>query len=698
MRSGVHSVRVNEGGRGGSSQILRLLEKERRGGRRIGSCLALLLCGASSVFGQDAKSLVEEYSNQITVFGERLPLHERQVLDAPAPVSVVTREDIEASGARTLQEVLERVAGVVLHDQSGNPADATVDLRGFPQGTSAAVFLDGVRLNSLDDNGAPFDSLPLEEVERIEIYRGAAAPLYGGGALAGVINVITRREGGIPRVDLTAVAGSFAEREGRLHAHGTLGPVDLVALGIKRKSDGYRENDGMDLDDAMVRAVWRLKEGHELSALLKYHGGEIRQPGALTPEEMASDRRQSPFNLADGSRGTQRLAALSYSYDGGDPLRVSAQIFARGAARDTLSTGRSGFGFRSAYDESLSGVLAEAHGSRTVGPWTFSYGAGGEFTSGRMGARGFYTDAGGDNPSPASSTGTTVRPWGLFARGGVRRGPWELSAGYRWDSSRYDYRDFFAPANDVERTYRQGAGRLSLILHPTNETAAFVTYAQGYRIPSVIDLFAYPGFYSNPDLLPSRSGDWEAGWRVVRKGLHFQVTAFDMRVHDEVVFVLRDPVYFIGQNQNAGLSRRRGIEVEGSWDLGKGFSLTGSVATMDAVITGGPYAGVRVPMVPSETASASLRWSNPSWLAEISGNWVGEQPLDSDLAGAGPELPGYFRLDGNIRYVRGALTMEGAVTNLLGRMYASRGITNGFQDYYTPARPRAVRVTLTWSF
>lgn len=672
--------------------------RKRGVGRRNALVPILLMCCATSATAQDARSLVEEYSNQITVYGERLPLHERQVLNAPAPVSVVTREEIESSGARTLQEVLERVAGVVLHDQSGNPADATVDLRGFPQGTSAAVFLDGVRLNSLEDNAAAFDTLPLEEVERIEIYRGAAAPLYGGGALAGVVNVITRREGGIPRVDLTAAAGSFAEREGRLHAHGTLGLVDLVVTGMKRRSDGYRENDGLDLDDALVRVAWRVKEGHELSSLLKYHGGEIRQPGALTPEEMARDRRQSPFNLADGTRGTQRLAALSYAYDGGDPLRVSAQLFARGTARDTLSTGRMGFGFRSAYDESLSGLLAEAHGSRTEGPWTFSYGAGGEFSSGRFKARGTYTDAEGANPSPASSTGTSVRPWGLFAEGGVRRGPWELSGGYRWDSTRYGYRDDYSPANDVARTFRQGAGRLSLILHPTHDTAAFLTFAQGYRIPSVIDLFAYPGFYSNPDLLPSRSGDWEAGWRVVRRGLHLQVTAFDMRVRDEVVFVLTDPLYFIGQNRNAGTSRRRGAEAEGDWNLGRGFTLRASAATMDAAITGGPHAGVRVPMVPRETASAALRWANPSWLAEISGTWVGAQPLDSDLAGTGPDLPGYFRMDATVRFVRGALTLEGSVANILDRRYAGRGITNGFQDYYTPARPRAVRFVLTWSF
>lgn len=661
-----------------------------------GAALALVSVVPSGA--QDAGTLLEEYSTQITVYGERLPLHDLRVLDAPAPVTVVSREEIESSGARTVQQILERLPGVSLHDQTGNPVDATVGLRGFPQGTSAAVFLDGVRLNGLEDNAVPWASIPLEEVERIEVVRGSAAPLYGGGALAGVVNIVTRREAGIPRVDLSAAAGSFGDREGRLHAHGTLGPVDLYLTALKRRSDGYRENDGHDLDDGLARFAWRPAGGYEVALLLAYHGGKIQQPGALTAAEMAEDRRQSPFNLHDGTRGTQRVAALSYAFDGGEHLRVSAQAFTRDTSRDTLSAGRWGMGFESSYRESYGGVAAEAHGAVESSGWTLSYGGGVEANWGSTGARGFYTDAAGEHPVPASSTGTRVSPAGLFAQLALAKGPWELSAGYRADESEYRYRDHFVPSGGVERTFREEAGRASLVYHPTEDSTVFVTRAEGYRIPSVIDLFAYPGFYSNPDLVPSRSVDWEVGGRLVRRGLRVQVTAFRMRTVDEVVFVLVDPAHFIGQNRNAGSSLREGLEAEGSAGLGRGFTLMGSATFLNAEITDGPHAGVPVPMVPEKTASAALRWANRSWRAEISGTWVGEQPLDGDLSGTRPMIAGYFRLDAALEYRRGSLTLEASASNLLNRCYTPRGITNGFEDYFTPARPRALRIGAAWSF
>ena len=134
-----------------------------------------------------------DYGTVVTVYGDRIPLAERQILDAGAPISVVTREEIDASGAQSLQEVLAELPGVTLHNQTGNPRESTVDVRGFPQGNSTAVFLDGVRLNDLQDNSVRWDVIPLEDVERIEVYRGASGPLYGGGALAGVRRPASRK-------------------------------------------------------------------------------------------------------------------------------------------------------------------------------------------------------------------------------------------------------------------------------------------------------------------------------------------------------------------------------------------------------------------------------------------------------------------------------------------------------------------------
>ena len=654
--------------------------------------------GGVSVPAQDAQRLLQDYSTVITVYGERIPAEERKILDTGAPISVVTREDIDASGVRTLQEALVELPGVFLHNQTGNPSESTVDLRGFPQGTSTVVFLDGVRLNDLQDNSVRWDIVPLEDVERIEVYRGATGPLYGGGALAGVINIVTRRNPGIPRVDLQATGGSFGEAAGRVHGSGSLGPWEFYATAMKAKASGWRQNDGYDLDDGLLRLNYTPSDKQSMALLLKYSGGSEQAPGALTAQEMRDDPRQTPFNRYDGTRGRHRLASFVYSASPGLGWTLSAQAFGRWSDRDTLTAGRFGSGFVGSSSEGLGGVQAEARRTGASGPWTWDFSGGAEVTSGSLDARGFYTDVRGEHKVPASSTATDEDTAGGFLQGDVGRGPVHLFAGFRADRNTYGYSDFAVPANGTSRTFSESTWRAGLLWHTGDWSSAYLSFSQGYRIPSVVDLFAYPGFYSNPDLLPTRAKDWEAGWRYLEDGWRFKVSAFDMKLTDEVVFVLTDPVLFIGQNQNVGRSYRRGVEAEGHAPLPGGFSLFAAGTYQESEVTAGPYAGRRVPMVPRVQGTAGAQWGNADWTVRLAASWVGPQLLDSDLANARPGLPGYATVDLSARYLWQGLTLEISVSNLLDRSYVSRGVTNGFQDYFTPAYPLGARISVMWSF
>jgi len=143
---------------------------------------------------------------RVTVTATRLPAGEQSLASVPAPVTVFTREQIEASGAGTLQEFLAWHASFNVFDQVGNDVQSTVALRGFSSDTAMALVVDGVRFNEPDDNRAAFDLIPIGEVERIEVVRGSYSSIYGGGSLAGVINVITRA-GGRP-IEAAVTAGA----------------------------------------------------------------------------------------------------------------------------------------------------------------------------------------------------------------------------------------------------------------------------------------------------------------------------------------------------------------------------------------------------------------------------------------------------------------------------------------------------------
>jgi len=662
-------------------------------------CLAVFLNWSIESRAQDAGAIMENYSEEITVYGQRLPMVEKQILASATPISVVTRAQIEASGAKTVQEVLESVPGVFLHNQTGNPAESTLDLRGFPRGTSLAVFLDGVRLNGIQDNTVRWDVIPLEDVERIEVYQGASGPLYGGGAIAGVVNIITRSQPGIPRLDLKGGAGSFGLREARTHFSGSKGPFDFYATVMRRHARGWRENDGYRFDDGLVRLDWRVSSSQKLGLLLKYNGGKESDPGALTENELSIDRRQSPYNRYDGSRGRHRLAALSWHLSPQGGWAFSAQAFTRLNDRDILTSGRFGTGFFTRGSERLSGLTAETGNAGTWGKnATWQLSAGAEGSRGLFGGQGYFSDIEGNDKHKASSTRVKESFSGLWAQGGMAFGPFHLQGGVRKDTVSYDYTDFLYDANDKHRDFSQSTWRAGTLYDTGEHSSLFFVYSKGYRIPSVVDLFAYPGFYSNPDLLPVRASDWELGWRYIRNGNLLKVRAFTMKMKDEVVFVLTQPAWFIGENQNVAGSRRRGIELEATRILPAGFKLFASGSYLDSTVTEGPYDGSRVPMTSRYQATVGAQWRNADWTLNLYSHWVGPQVLDNDLVGERPELSGYSTVTASVRYEWRALTIEASASNILDRKYLSRGITNGYEDYFTPARPAGYGFAVTWSF
>jgi len=162
---------------------------------------------------------------------------------SPASVSVVTREAIESRSPLTVDQALTTVEGVTAWRQRGiADTESGVGMRGFAgHGTGqrrVLVLVDGQPVNNSYTGGVDWNSLPIEEVDRVEVVRGPFSSLYGGNAMGGVINVITRP---VDRrsFDVTAQYGTY----GTLQASGRFSARVKRAgftLGYStRKSDGY---------------------------------------------------------------------------------------------------------------------------------------------------------------------------------------------------------------------------------------------------------------------------------------------------------------------------------------------------------------------------------------------------------------------------------------------------------------------------
>jgi vitamin B12 transporter len=194
--------------------------------------------------------------------------------DVVADVTILDRELIERSGATGLADVLARVPGIEMSRNGGPGAATSVFLRGA-ESRFTAVYIDGVRVDSQATGGAAWESIPLAQIDRIEVLRGPAAAVYGSDALGGVIQLFTRRgESGFAPF-AGAGLGSYGTRKLDAGFSGASGGFDY-SLGVAHEqSDGYNartvatqnpDRDGYRSQSANLKLGLQVNKAHRLEA------------------------------------------------------------------------------------------------------------------------------------------------------------------------------------------------------------------------------------------------------------------------------------------------------------------------------------------------------------------------------------------------------------------------------------------------
>ena len=135
----------------------------------------------------------------IQVVGERT---------VPPSVTILTHEEIQESGVEDLGEILQGVDGVFVKAYGGSSGLKTLSLRGYSP-EEVLILLDGVPLNSPQSGLVDLSTIPLQSVERIEVYRGGRSSWFGGSAMGGVVNIVTETHESHPRTSIQSTLGSF---------------------------------------------------------------------------------------------------------------------------------------------------------------------------------------------------------------------------------------------------------------------------------------------------------------------------------------------------------------------------------------------------------------------------------------------------------------------------------------------------------
>jgi iron complex outermembrane receptor protein len=515
---------------------------------------------------------LEELGN-IQVYGASK--HLQSTSDAPASVTVITADEIQKYGYRTLAEILESVRGFyITYDR-----DYTfVGVRGFGRlgdwNTRILLLIDGHRTNNNVLGEAmigPEFLVDVDLIERLEIIRGPSSSLYGADAFSAVINVITRRAAQLKGLELAFAGASFGTYQGRASFGGQYKGIDLMLSGTFYNSQGqtlfFPQFNNPATNNGITRNTDYESFQHIL-ATISFHGFTLqglfsaRDRGVPTayfgavfndPRTLNLDRHQY-LDLSyqhSVSENWDLTARTSY-----DQARLQGPVAVPTGLPDgstTLDT----YSFRGNWwdgEAKLSGTLFDKH-RITLGT---------EVTNNLRQDQGNFFD----NVFTADHATSVI--WALYGQDEFAvASKLTLSAGIRYDH----YSNFGGSTNP----------RVGLIYHLFHPTTLKLLYGTAFRAPVPYEITPdFGAFYDDnlhlgPEKIKSVEGVVEQGI-----GQHFTLSGSVFRNSIRDLISLQSESNGQAIYLNSGGANATGVEVELGAHLASGLQGRASYSYVDA--------------------------------------------------------------------------------------------------------------------
>ncbi|MES9972287.1 MAG: TonB-dependent receptor [Candidatus Thiodiazotropha sp.] len=664
-------------------------------------CIGCLLFGINAYAMHDQRldhflslSLEELMELEVTISTDT----KQTVAKAPAAVTVITAEDIKATGATNLVDILESVPGI--HVRANQFAfRPLVQFRGT-SANQTLLMINGASMRDLMWGfGIFWKGIPSSIIDRVEIIRGPGSALFGADASAGVINVITKTAGTIKHSEAGLRSGSFNTNSGwlqygdnwngfniglSLNLSTTDGHDPLVESDAQTQQDDAFGTDvslapdhaqfgweNRDIRFSIARDDWRL-----LLDYAEHRDLEVGLTGAgvLDPVTTAEDSRfnlnlfynNPDFKDAWGLDAEVRYQNLDYSSGDGFQERPPGAFggdYPLGVINQMRSAERR-------FDFEASGLYSgiDKHNLRLGIGYTWqdlyyvkqliNMGIG---PDGEMLPPGSPLVDVSDTPYAfAPEKVRTIRylfvqdVWSLSDN-------WQLTAGVRYD----DYSDF-------GNTYNP---RLALVWQVTDKFTTKMLYGKAFRPPSFQELFAETSFARpNPDLDPERSETTELIFSYIpSKDLTIGVNLYNLKQSD-FIRAISAPGETSRRFQNTGRHRIRGIEIETKWQTTDDLRLSANYTRRNP--DDNQFRSVDQP---EQDAYLRADWAFlPEWNWNIQTSWIGERERRSN--DSRPSLDDYMITDTTIRYTsQNTWELAFSIRNLFdedAREYTSSSIAN----------------------
>lgn len=607
----------------------------------------------SLVYGHawaQAVASVEQQGNELNPVVVTASKFEEELQTVPSFVTLITQQDIKESGATTVNEAIMHLGGVMGRPSLYGGNEYSLDLGGFGDAASSnmVIVIDGVPYKQGDASEIRLSSLAIGQVQRIEIQRGASTVLYGEGAIAGVINIMTDASA-YTNVKQNSASASFGvgsknTKEGGVNAIYVNEGLRLNFAGLDRSSDGFRQNSKSTDKNASFGAQF-ISDTTRLGATFTNNKEFANTPGGLTVGQFNSDPSMAQPDSLDHKTWIHSVSENKGLFAevelGGAMLRADVKQRLRDYSALAVQYGSPvNMAFKTVND--YLGLSATNIVQTLFGKHTYIVGL--EKNTWKQDRN--YPDSSDQVNLNSKASAVYVKNDLEIQQLGSR-----LSAGYR--AEQLDKSQNTLPPGGVFVPGLIGNAstltgwELGLSKALNNSQSIYVRASKGYRLPNIDEIGSatWDAVLSKPvQLVPQISYDKEIGWKYkLDKNTRLGVRAFRSDITNEIIY---DPASFAQINLDA--TQRKGVDLDAQHRPQRDLTVGAVLSLREAEFVKGAYVGKTIPMSPKTIFNARADWRfSAHQTIGASMSYVASQQITGDFTNQN-RIPSYAIA--NLRY------------------------------------------------
>ncbi|WP_332848281.1 TonB-dependent receptor [Massilia sp. S19_KUP03_FR1] len=633
--------------------------------------------------------------------------------DLAASIQVVPRELLRERGVTRTDQLLDNVSGVLAEASYGGNGATFFNIRGFSENNGLR---DGFR------NYGYLAFRDVQNIERVEVFKGPAGALYGGvGAIGGYVNTVSKRPQQANFGDAGLTLGTAGLARTTLDVNRMLENGVTVRLnGALDKNSGFRDDTGTRSWSLAPSISWVNSAGTSLTLLTEFNHLErdafdFGVPNIPRYQDLARTRYYG--DSGDFGKNDTQAATLLFEHALNDQwrARLSAHVshahqLSQQSFPDLFSYAGGSLLDYSVYSGANESskqvdVQAELVGKVVVAGMQHAILAGIDYGYLAQGGAGSAVSAltldlfdprDVSTLAPVAAAGpyheARGKDLGVYVQDLIAIAPqFKLHLGLRAD--RFDNRELLGDAQTARGGQNAISPRVGLVWQPNGRTSFFTDWSRSHA-PNV----AHSITNSTYDAEVGQQVEAGVKQEIIRNRLHASLAVFDLKRANMLTNDPLDPT----RQVLTGRQNSRGVEFDIAGTVAPGWKVIGAYTWLDAVVksdTSLPI-GDALSNVPRHHASV---WSthelqNGAWKGLGFGAgvyYVGAR--EANLPNI-YRLPGYARVDASLSYRSGPWRTQLNVANLFNRRYVSGGAASVFNYALAPSQPLAAQLTLAYHF